>query len=88
VSDRRLRPREDVVAEGTCDAPLLVDVATQEIYDLNETAWRIWECVAEGLSEAEIVNRLAEEYDASVEELRDAVAETVVELLELGLVVD
>jgi len=87
VSDRVLRPREDVVAEGTCDSPLLVDVATQEIFDLNETAWRIWQCVCDGLSESQIVSVLAEEYDASVEEIRDAVAEAMDELIELGLVV-
>lgn len=86
MSDRVVRPREDVIAEGSTDSPLLVDVATQEIFDLNETALRIWECVTEGLSESQIVSKLAEEYDASVEDIREAVAESLDELLELGLV--
>jgi hypothetical protein len=88
VPDRKLRPRDDVIAEGTSDVCLLVDIATQDIYELNETAWRIWQLVAEGCAESGIVAKLLDEYEASEEEIRECVLESVDELLQLGLIVE
>ncbi len=88
MPDRKLRPRDDVIAEGTSDVCLLVDIATQDIFELNETAWRIWQLVAEGVSEEAVVGKLLEEYEASEEEIRECVSESIDELLELGLIVE
>jgi hypothetical protein len=86
VPDRKLRPRDDVIAEGSSDVCLLVDVVTQDIYELNDTAWRIWQLISEGSSEEQIVLTLQEEFEASEADIRESVAETVDDLLELGLI--
>ncbi len=79
-------PKEDIVAEQTGEEHLLVDVSTQDIFELNETAWRIWELIGEGLTEGAITEKLLEEYDATEEEIRASVEESVAELLDQGLI--
>jgi hypothetical protein len=86
VPDRKLCPKEDVIAEGSSDVCLLVDVTTQDIYELNETAWRIWQLISDGCSEEQIVSMLQEEFEATEADIRESVAETVEDLLGLGLV--
>jgi hypothetical protein len=72
--------------QPTDDGFLLVDAATQDIYELNETAQRIWELLTEGKSLDQIVDLLLDEYDASREQIQESVDEAIAELVDQGLV--
>jgi hypothetical protein len=54
---------------------VLVDLATNQVFELNGTGYRIWELVAEGLDRDAIGERLAREFEVERRELdRDVTA--------------
>ena len=53
---------------------------------LNNTAAEIWEQIANGLSEDEIVKAMLESYDIDEETLRQDVKKTIETLIEQGFV--
>lgn len=54
---------------------------------LNNTAADIWECIAEGKNEDEIVATLLDKYDVSDDDARKAVKTTVETLSKAGVLV-
>lgn len=86
MSGPRYRAKEDVHGQETSDGFLLCDASTQEIFELNETARRIWELVVEGNTIDRMVEVLMDEYEATEEQIRASVVETIHELFEQGLV--
>jgi hypothetical protein len=65
---------------------VLLDLQTHAYYGLNRTGTRIWQLMSEGSTLAEISARLADEFEASPQELENAVREFVRELAEANLV--
>jgi hypothetical protein len=65
-----VRPSADVVARRIGDGAVLVHLPTNRIFELNHTAARLWELLEEGLDHAQILARLAEEFE--VDEARTA----------------
>ncbi|TWI68190.1 coenzyme PQQ synthesis protein D (PqqD) [Desulfobotulus alkaliphilus] len=85
-------PSEDVVARKIDDAFILVPIASgvgsmeDELYTLNETGHIIWEGLAPGRRVVDLAKSLAEEYDASEEEIRQDIQGILTELLKLNMI--
>lgn len=58
----RLTPKADVVSRKLKDSAILIDLATNGIFELNDTGFRVWELLHERLPVAAIVGRLHEEF--------------------------
>src|SRR5215831_11203219 len=56
------RPSMHVVAQPLGEGAVLIHLQTNQIYELNKTARRVWESLVEGLDRAEIAVRLQEEF--------------------------
>lgn len=59
---RRLAPKADVVSRRLKDSTVLIDLATNGIFELNGTGSRVWELLHEGLTIELMVGRLHEEF--------------------------
>lgn len=87
-----MRIGDDVAWTGGGDRIVVLNLASPDArpFVLEATAAHVWEAVAE--EQATTVDALthlfAEEYDASVEEIRVGVAALVAELRDRGLLVD
>jgi hypothetical protein len=57
------RPHPYVVGERIGDEILLVHLRTNQIYELNSTAARVWELVQAGCQQEEIQQRIREEFE-------------------------
>lgn len=86
MSGPRYCAKDDVHGQETSDGFLLCDANTQEIFELNETARRIWELIVEGNTVDRMVEILMQEYEATEEQIRESVVETIEELIEQGLI--
>ena len=67
---RPLRPSAHVVAQQLGAGTVLINLQTNQIYELNRTARRIWELIVAGLDRAAISERVTEEFDVTSEEVR------------------
>ena len=63
TTDATLRPSPDVIARRLDRTGVLVHLATNRIFELNETGIRIWELIAEGHSSDAILARLLDEFE-------------------------
>ena len=61
----RLNP--EVIARRLGDGAVLVHLPTSRIFELNDTAMRVWELLGEGLDAAGIEAHLASEYDTGAQ---------------------
>ena len=59
-----------------------------QLLDLNPLAARIWEAAKEGASESSISDRLAEEYEASPQNIIEDVSHILDELVAFGALVE
>lgn len=84
--DSRLRPVAQVVAADLDDEVILLDLRSKQYYGLNETGARIWQLIQEGSSLSAIGAALADEYDVSPDDAREAVIELCGDLLAANLV--
>jgi len=62
---RRLKP--DVVFRRLDEGGVLVDLATNQIFELNHTATRVWELLGESQAPTSIADQLAAEFDVDIE---------------------
>jgi hypothetical protein len=67
---------------------VLVDLATNQIFELNATGHRVWELLGEGLDRAAIGDRLAREFDADRRQLDRDVAALLARLRDERLITD
>jgi hypothetical protein len=72
------RLNSEVIARRLGDGAVLVHLPTSRIFELNDTAMRVWELLEEGLDAAGIEAHLATEYDTSAQ-----AASQVAQLLDL-----
>lgn len=78
----RWKTEPEVVVQRLGESIVLVNLATDRILELNDTAAELYEMVHEGLSLAEMESRLAEEYSVEPESLRvelDALLQSLAE---------
>ncbi len=66
---------------------VLVDLARGEYFSLDEVGGDIWDGLAQGLSLAEVVMKLATSYDADPETIRRDAERLTAELVAAGLLV-
>jgi hypothetical protein len=82
-----LRQNPDVVARRLDNTAVLVNIATNRIFELNETGAKVWELLGEGVDTDGIVRRLVDEFDVEERQAADEVKNLIVELQTEGLLV-
>jgi len=65
-----LSPNPEVIMKRLDEAAILVNIATNRIFELNETGTRVWELLDQGLDADRIALHLVDEFD--VEDARAA----------------
>lgn len=58
-----LRPNVQVLCREVKDGAVLIHLETNQIYDLNQTGYRIWQLLHEGLDYAAIRGQIEQEFD-------------------------
>lgn len=66
----RLVPAEHVVSTVHGTRTVLLDARNGHYWGLDEVGTRIWAHLSEGMSREEVAKRLADEYDADLEDLQ------------------
>jgi hypothetical protein len=82
----RILPNPDVVAKRLDGEVVIVHLGTNEIYNLNSSAARLWELLESGLGLEDAKEQLIEEFDVSVERLEQDISATVASLVENQIV--
>ncbi len=83
----RLRVNPDVTVQRIGDDAVLIDLGTNEIYEMNRTSARMWELLAQGLDVEEIERRLGIEFEIGADALKAEMDRFLTTLLEAKLVV-
>jgi hypothetical protein len=72
-----LHLKPDVVFRRLAGGGVLVDLTTNQIFELNDTGARVWELLSENPSQRDAADQLAREFDVDVDiamrQLRDLV---------------
>ncbi len=76
----------DVLHQELGGETVLLNLANESYFGLDEVGTRIWQVLAETSSLPDVVTRLLEEYDVAPEQLRADVERLVTQLAEAGLV--
>ena len=79
----KLKP--DVVFRRLSEGGVLVDLATNQIFELNDTGARVWELLNEPDSRATVVERLSDEFDIDADTAADQVQTLLHDLETEGL---
>ena len=74
-----LKPARHVLTRQLPGGAVLVHLQTNQIFELNETAARVWELLGSGVPPSDLVNRLINEFAVDA----DAAAAEVTTLLEM-----
>jgi hypothetical protein len=82
-----LRTNPEVIAKRLDEAAVLVDIATNRIFELNETGTRIWELLGQGFDTDCIVRRLVNEFEVEDAQAVDEVKSLLEQLRTEGLLV-
>jgi hypothetical protein len=75
-----LKRKRDVISRPFGDAAVLVDLTTNQIFELNRTGYRIWELLEERLDRAAITDVLQREFKVERSQLEFEVDELLNEL--------
>jgi len=76
----------DVLHQELDGETVLLNLANESYFGLDEVGTRIWQVLAETSSLPDVVTRLLAEYDVAPEQLRDDVERLVTQLADAGLV--
>lgn len=87
-SARRIRPNEDVVSRRMGEDLVLVQLETNQIFELNRTGARLWELIREGKSLEELRTIIRSEFRVEAERLDREIDRLLQELKDQHLVVD
>jgi hypothetical protein len=83
-----MKRNEDVISRPFGEAAVLVDLATNQVFELNRTASRVWALLGEGLDRRAIVERLLQEFDVAPETLEPEVDRLLEELRRQNLILE
>lgn len=83
-----MKRNADVISRPFGEAAVLVDLATNQVFELNRTASRIWELLGEELDGPAIVEALLGEFDVDRATLQIEVDGLLAELLRQNLIVE
>lgn len=76
----------DVVGRRIGDRSVLVNLRTNRIYELNETASAVWELMEAGTDVSDLEAKVSERYDVEPEKLRAEIDSLMRLLTDAGLV--
>ena len=82
---RGLRPNPDVLSKRLDQAAVLVHIATNRIFELNETGTRVWEMLCKGFDRDHILRQLVDEFDVPPLRAARELDELIVQLRAEGL---
>ncbi|HYN80739.1 MAG TPA: PqqD family protein [Gemmatimonadaceae bacterium] len=82
----RLRLNPAVTSQIIDDNAVLIDLRTNEIYEMNHTSARLWQLLGEGLEVDDIERRLEAEFEIEAEELHRQIDTFLATLLDAKLV--
>jgi hypothetical protein len=77
---------KDVLAQELAGETVLLDLASESYFGLDEVGTRIWQLLQAGQGEAEIIETLLDEYEVERQELENDVAELLEKLEGEGLI--
>lgn len=77
--------QKDVVATALDNEAIILNLRTKYYFTANETAWQIWQLIAQGKTESEIVEQLTEEFDVDPKHLSDDIEELLKRMTDEGL---
>ena len=83
-----LKRKRDVISRPFGDAAVLVDLATNQVFELNRTGYRIWELLERALDRVAIADALQQEFDVERTQLETEVDELLAELRRQDLIVE
>ncbi len=75
-----LKPNPDVLFQRLGDQMVLLNLRTDRIFELNETAARLWELLVEGRDLRSIEFELAKEFAVGLAELRTEIERMLVSM--------
>lgn len=87
MTEQKLKRADDLLSAALDDELLMMSIEKGSYYSLNSVGARIWELLENPMTFDELVARLLEEYDISVETCRLEVENFVHALRERGLLV-
>lgn len=82
----RLRVNPAVTSQRFGDDAVLIDLRTNEIYEMNRTAARMWQLLGDGLDVDDIKRQLESEFEIELEELHRQMESFLATLLDANLV--
>lgn len=75
----------EVLFQAIDDEAVLLDMASEEYFALNELGMRMWQLLSENGKTAEAIQHLLLEYEVDETTLRQDMAEWIGELVDLGM---
>ena len=76
----------DMVFKRLGDRMVLVHVATNQIYEFNDTAARVWELLENGLTIEAVIEQLTAEFEVDPSTLRNEIKALIGDLVTKGLI--
>jgi hypothetical protein len=86
--NKRYWPSPEVRLRVVGGEAIILDLASEEIFRLNETGTRVWQLLVEHHVPSAVLQILLEEHDVEEATLRDDMTGLVEQLLETGLITD
>lgn len=86
VLDRTYNPSPEVMVRVVGEESVVLDMASGRYLGMNEVGTRVWQLLAEGVTPANAVTVLLDEFEVEEPTLRAHVEAFVGELIGLGLV--
>ena len=77
---------EDVLFQDVNDEVVLLDLASEHYFGLDEVGARVWMLLKEQKAAGQIVEELLQEYDVERAELEGDVLDLLAQLLDAGLI--
>lgn len=84
--DQTFTVPEEVLFQEVSGEIVLLDLASEKYFGLDEIGARIWQLLHSGSSVGEVLDQLQEEYDVAPETLASDVSELLENLSEAGLI--
>ena len=81
-----VRVTPDVLHQELGGETVLLNLANESYFGLDEVGTRVWQVLGETNSANDVVSRLVAEFDVTVEQLRQDVERLIIELADAGLV--
>ena len=77
---------KDVLAQELDGETVLLDLASESFFGLDEVSTRVWQLLRDGIGREEVIDRLLEEYEVDREVLERDIEDLLERLAEAGLI--